>query len=427
MTLPRLIRPIAQARTWKETLHLLLDLPAGIVWFTAVVTGLSLSVGLLAVFLLGIPIFLATLLFARVISVVDRWRAKTFLGLRLASPFRPLTGGSLWSRTKRLAGDVAAWKALAYGVLMLPIGIFTFTVTVTLWATTLSLLTAGAWGWALPEGGVRFGDDVRNTGLLVNTWYEYLVLVLVGMVLLIATLWAIRGLAALSRLFDRAMLGPSAHAALTERVTQLDRSRAASVDASEQELRRIERDLHDGAQQRLVALALDLGLARQRLADGLPAEQVAGLVDQAHEEAKQAIAELRDLVRGIHPAVLTDRGLDAALSAVAARSPVPVEVDVELPVRPPPAVETTAYYVAAEALTNVAKHARASRASIRIRQADDVVVVEVGDDGRGGAQIGDAGGLAGLRDRVLGIEGTLRVASPPGGPTMLVAELPCES
>jgi signal transduction histidine kinase len=246
-------------------------------------------------------------------------------------------------------------------------------------------------------------------------------------VLLVATVWLVRGLAALTKLFDRAMLGPNERAALTERVTQLDRSRAASVDASEQELRRIERDLHDGAQQRLVALAMDLGLARQRLAEGAGPEQVAGMVDQAHEEAKQAIVELRDLVRGIHPAVLTDRGLDAALSAVAARSPVPVDVDVVLPVRPPPPVETTAYYVAAEALTNVAKHAGASRATIRIRQIDRDVVVEVGDDGRGGAQIGDAGGLAGLRDRVLAVEGRLRVASPPGGPTMLVAELPCGS
>jgi signal transduction histidine kinase len=428
MKLPRLIRPVAEARTWKETAHLLLDLPAGIAWFTAVVTLVSLSIGLLAAFLLGIPIFIATLLFARVISAVDRWRARTFLDLPLASPFKRLGGGgSLWDRAGRIVADSAGWKALTYGVLMLPIGIFSFTVAVTLWSTTLGCLTAGAWGWALPENGIRFGNDVTNSGFLVNTWYEYAVLALLGVVLLVVTLWTIRGLANLVRLFERAMLGPGAHAALTERVTQLDRSRAASVDASEQELRRIERDLHDGAQQRLVALAMDLGMARQRLADGLPADQVAGLVDQAHEEAKQAIAELRDLVRGIHPAVLTDRGLDAALSAVAARSPVPVEVDVELPVRPPPAVETTAYYVAAEALTNVAKHARASRATIRVRQVDDVVVVEVGDDGRGGAQIGDAGGLAGLRDRVLGIEGTLRVASPPGGPTMLVAELPCGS
>jgi signal transduction histidine kinase len=427
VTLPRILRPIVEARTWKETIYLLLDLPLGIAWFTIIVTMVSLSGGLLALALVGIPLFLGLLLFTRVISAVERGRAGLLLEMQLGSPFRPIGDGRIWARVKRILADPAPWKTLVYGLLMLPIGIFTFTLTVTLLSTSLACLTGSIWGWALPDGGLRFGDSEPKTGILVDTWYEYLALAVIGLVLFVLTVWVIRGLAALARAFVRALLGPSARGALTQRVTQLDRSRAASVEATEQELRRIERDLHDGAQQRLVALAIDLGRARQRLADGAASDQVAGIVDQAHEEAKQAIVELRELVRGIHPAVLTDRGLDAALSAVAARSPVPVDVVVDLPRRPPPAIETTAYYVAAEALTNVAKHARASRATVRIREVDGEVVVEVGDDGDGGARIAEGGGLAGLRDRVLGVEGRLRLASPPGGPTLLVAELPCGS
>jgi signal transduction histidine kinase len=156
-------------------------------------------------------------------------------------------------------------------------------------------------------------------------------------------------------------------------------------------------------------------------------------VARAHDEAKQAITELRDLVRGIHPSVLTDRGLDAALSALAARSPVPVDVQVELPERPPAAIEAAAYFVVAEALTNVAKHSAASAAWVRVTDrpatpdAPRRIVVEIRDDGRGGAEVHAGGGLAGLRDRVLAVEGRLRIASPTGGPTMLVAELPCGS
>jgi signal transduction histidine kinase len=427
MTPPRILRPFVEVRTLKEALYLLLDLPLGIAWFTIIVTVVTLAAGVLALALVGIPLFLGLLLLTRVISAVERGRARLLLDTPLGSPFRPIGEGRVWTRVKRILGDPAPWKTLLYGVLLLPVGIFTFTVTVTLLAVSLGFLTGSIWGWALPEGGLRFGDEAAKTGFLVDTWYEYVALALLGLVLLVVSVWVIRGLATFARWFVRALLGPSTRAALTERVTQLDRSRVATIDATEQELRRIERDLHDGAQQRLVALAMDLGIARQRLADGAASEQVAGIVDQAHEEAKQAIVELRELVRGIHPAVLTDRGLDAALSALAARSPVPVDVVVDLARRPLPAIETTAYYVAAEALTNVAKHARASRATVRIRELDGTIVVEVGDDGIGGARITDGGGLAGLRDRVVGVEGRLRVASPPGGPTLLVAELLCGS
>ncbi|HVT67140.1 MAG TPA: histidine kinase, partial [Trebonia sp.] len=212
---------------------------------------------------------------------------------------------------------------------------------------------------------------------------------------------------------------------LVEAVDRLRRSRAGLVDAFEVERRRIERDLHDGAQQRLVALAMELGRAKAKLADDVDA--AAALVDQAHTEAKAALTELRDLVRGVHPPVLTDRGLDAALSGLAARCPVPVSLHVDVPARPRPAVEAVAYFTVAEALTNVAKHSRASHASVVVEGGDNrgtALHVVISDDGIGGADPGGAG-LAGLADRIAGVDGSLSVESPPGGPTIVSAVLPC--
>jgi signal transduction histidine kinase len=212
---------------------------------------------------------------------------------------------------------------------------------------------------------------------------------------------------------------------LGEQVSKLNASRAAAVDSAEAERRRIERDLHDGAQQRLVALAMDLGTARERLDDDPEAGRA--LVAEAHEEAKAALKEIRDLVRGIHPVILSDRGLDAALSAVVARSAVPVTLQVTVPERPPPAVESAAYFIVTEALTNVARHSRATTATVTIERAGDRLVVEVRDDGVGGAVIDGGSGLRGLRDRITALGGTFHILSPDGGPTSLIAELPCGS
>ena len=197
------------------------------------------------------------------------------------------------------------------------------------------------------------------------------------------------------------------------------------VDAAEAERRRIERDLHDGAQQRLVALAMELGRAKSKLADDVDAARE--LVEQAHAEAKAALKELRDLVRGVHPPVLTDRGLDAALSGLAARCTVPVDVQVDvLPVRPKPAVEAVAYFVVSEALTNVAKHSRATRATVVVEEHGHpgTLHIVISDDGIGGADPHGAG-LNGLADRVSGVDGRLTVESPRGGPTLISAVLPC--
>jgi signal transduction histidine kinase len=220
-------------------------------------------------------------------------------------------------------------------------------------------------------------------------------------------------------------LGPGVRDELARRVESLTDSRAAAVQAADAERRRIERDLHDGTQQRLTALALNLGIARATLTDLSPPAREA--IVRAHDQAKQASAELRDFVRGMYPAVLYDRGLDAALSGIAARAPLPVRLRVAVGKRATPAVEAVAYFVISEALTNVVKHAQASAVDVVVERVDDCLHVTVSDDGRGGADVRAGSGLRGLSQRVSSVDGTLRVDSPAGGPTMIVAELPCGS
>jgi signal transduction histidine kinase len=223
----------------------------------------------------------------------------------------------------------------------------------------------------------------------------------------------------------RALLGPT-RGELERAAARSAEQRDLAVAAASGGRRQIERDLHDGAQARLVSLAVDLGRARRRLEEGGSSDEAAELVRSAHEEAKQALSEIRDLARGIHPAVLTDRGLDAALSSLAARSPVPVALTSDLgEERAPEQVESAAYFVVAEALTNVARHSEASRAAVSVMRDNGVLVVEVRDDGVGGAQAEPGSGLAGLHDRVGAVGGTLVVESPPGGPTAITAVLPC--
>jgi signal transduction histidine kinase len=235
-------------------------------------------------------------------------------------------------------------------------------------------------------------------------------------------IWPALGLAVpvVIHLVVRLTVPPSAE--LERRIEVLTNTRAGAVDVQEQELRRIERDLHDGAQARLVALGMSLGMAEQKLASD--PERARDLLVEAREGAREALEELRDLARGIHPPILADRGLGAAVAALAARSPLPVDVSVHGE-RPPPAVESAAYFVAAEALANAGKHAEASRMEVRVTRRQGVLVVEVTDDGRGGADPSGSG-LSGLRRRVEALDGRLEVMSPEGGPTTVRAELPCE-
>jgi signal transduction histidine kinase len=240
---------------------------------------------------------------------------------------------------------------------------------------------------------------------------------LAGALLLPVAAYTITAWAGARGAMARAILAPA-----QSELTEVLRSRARLVDAFEMERRRIERDLHDGAQQRLVSLSMSLGVAGLDLPEG---SEAARLIRLAHDEAKQALAELRELIRGVHSPVLTDRGLAAAVQDVAGRSPVPVDVDVDLPGRLPAPVEVTAYYVVSEALANLAKHSGAARGGVTGRIERGTLVVEVRDDGVGGADPGKGTGLTGLADRLSVVEGRLSLSSPPGGPTRLRAEIPC--
>jgi signal transduction histidine kinase len=311
--------------------------------------------------------------------------------------------------------DRATWGELGYMLLRFPLSALTATVSFGVWSAALVMLTLPAYSSALPSGGPEFGDTVlRGTPTIAGA-------AAVGLVLLLAAPALTRGLAAADAAASRRLLGPRRD--LAARVDELERSRERVVDAAEAERRRIERDLHDGAQQRLVALAMELGRAKAKFADDLDAAK--DLVDQAHAQAKEALTELRNLVRGVHPPVLTDRGLDAALSGLAALCPVPVDVHVDVPVRPRASVEAVAYFVVAEALTNVAKHSRASHAKVVVEGHGfpGTLTVMVSDDGIGGADPGSPG-LSGLADRVSGVDGRLTVESPKGGPTIIAVELP---
>jgi len=285
------------------------------------------------------------------------------------------------------------------------------------WSLGLVLITAPAYFWALPGGGFNLGGHIIHyPGALIAG-------ALVGLVVLLLSPGVTALLAAGDAAVARGLLG-SGREELTARIGELETSRARVMDAAEAERMRIERDLHDGAQQRLVSLAMELGRAKAKF-DSDP-EGAEAIVSQAHEEAKAALAELRNLVRGVHPPVLSDRGLDAALSGLAALSPVPVTVSVDLPARPPAAVEAIAYFVVAEGLTNIAKHSHASHAQVVVVRSGDVLSLEITDDGVGGAD--PAGqGLSGLAARVAGVDGRLRVTSPAGGPTTLEVTLPCAS
>jgi signal transduction histidine kinase len=223
-----------------------------------------------------------------------------------------------------------------------------------------------------------------------------------------------------------ALLGPG-RVEMERRERTLRVTRGQAVAAAEAERRRIERDLHDGAQQRLVALAMDLGMAKSKLASGKDTETATKLVTEAHEGVKLALQELRDLARGIHPAVLTDRGLEAALAALTGRSKIPVELESSLTFRPGPEVESAAYFVASECLANMAKHSDATRAWIDLEHVNGNLRLVVGDNGIGGATVNEKGGLHGLADRIAPLDGILSVSSPLGGPTLIVMEIPCEA
>jgi signal transduction histidine kinase len=408
--------------TWFSFIHLLLNLPLGIVYFVLVVTAVSLGTGLL-ITLIGIPILIGTGWMVRTMGNIERARMNVFLGTTLRDPYRhdaPETG---WiARLFAIGKDPATWRDFVFLMLRLPMGIFTFTVMVAFWATALGLLASpiAYWfGWFRIQFGSWYVD---GPGAMMFA-------TLGGVLMTIVAFGVTRGLARLEAVLGAALLDASPDE-LRRRVADLASSRSRSMSAADQDRRRLERDLHDGAQQRIVSLAMTLGLAQQKLATN--PEQGARLVGEAHEEAKRALQDLRDLARGLHPAVLTDHGLEAALPALAARCPIPTRVDVSVSPRPAPAIESAAYFVVAEALTNVARHSQAKNVQVTARREGDLLMregdllmIDVRDDGIGGAHVEPGGGVAGLTDRVEALNGRLTLSSPAGGPTVLHVEMPC--
>ncbi len=413
-----LLRDLVSARTWLAMTNHLAGLFTGLVVFVVVTTGLSLGFSLLVLALVGLPILGVTLRLADWFAVAERARLSLMLGVSIPRWPAGTRAGYRWLiiPRRRMLAERATWGEIGYAFLRLPVSAVTLTLSVATWATGLVMLTLPAYNSSLPNGGATIGNTVvhRSAVLAASA--------LIGFALLLAAAQLTRGLAVMDAAMSRRLLGPPSD--LAARVVELERSRERVVDAAEAERRRIERDLHDGAQQRLVALAMELGRAKAKFADDLDAARE--LVDQAHAQAKEALTELRNLVRGVHPPVLTERGLDAALSGLAALCPVPVEVHVDVPVRPKSTVEAVAYFMVAEALTNVAKHSRASHAKVVVEGHGypGTLTVMVSDDGIGGADI-QSPGLAGLADRVSGVDGRLSVESPAGGPTIIAAELPC--
>jgi signal transduction histidine kinase len=405
-------------RTWLAMTSHLAGFVAGLAVFVVVVTGLSLGFSLLVLALVGLPLLGLTLRATSWFAAAERARVALMLGVRVPAWPAESRAGYRWGIVPRwgVLRERATWGEIGYALLRLPVSAVAMVGSLTIWSASLVLLTLPLYNKHLPSGGAKLGDVVlTGTPTMAAA-------AAIGLVLLLIAPQLTRGFGRADAALARGLLGPPSD--LAARVIELEDSRERVVDAAETERRRIERDLHDGAQQRLVALAMELGRAKARFADDPDAAKV--LVDQAHAQAKEALTELRNLVRGVHPPVLTERGLDAALSGLAALCPIPVEVHVDVPVRPRAAVEAVAYFVVAEALTNVAKHSRASHAKVVVEGHGfpGTLTVMISDDGIGGAKA-DSPGLSGLADRASGVDGRLSVESPSGGPTIIAVELPC--
>jgi signal transduction histidine kinase len=422
------------ARDWRPTVHALAGLAAGVL--TAAVLG-GLAIGWLAAILslvdgptggwelawfyvvvaLAGPLLLPWAV--QGLGALQRARFRAVLGVEIAAPPRPAAGAPLL----RAWRAPATWRQLGYHLLTMISG------------TAGGLLVVIFWSAPLLAVALLAGRHEYGPGATAGLGATILLAALLAAAMLRLAPWVARSVAEADEAGGRALLGPSRSEELVLRVEALARSRTEVVAATDAERRRIERDLHDGAQRRLVSLAMQLGMARAGLGDDIPAP-LRQVIEQAHDEATEALAELRQLVRGLHPAVLDDRGLDAALSGIAANAPLPVRLRVDVAPRCAPAIEAVAYFVVSEALTNVAKHAGASRAEVTVERTGERLRVVVGDDGRGGATLdpdpaapanGGGTGLRGLAQRAAAVDGTLTVSSPPGGPTAITVELPCGS
>ena len=429
--LATLLRAPIAAETWRGYLYLNVSAPLALTAF--VTLAVAMWIGALMSFLLvGIPLLALIVLGAREYGVVPRALARDLLGETVEAPRRrrPKGSGFLpWLRAS--LGDLDGWRAIAYIVVAFPVTVVGGWVVVVSTVMAVALFTYPVFWQVVDPTNTDSNGVVHHSGMqfgefYIDTWPRALAVSAAGLLALFVVPWIARAFTTVDRLLVRWLLGPTR---IATRVDDLEATRAHAVEDSAATLRRIERDLHDGTQARLVALAMHLDMAKETLA-GDPAAgadpdvaRARELLDRAHRNATDAITELRDVTRSIHPPAL-DRGLDEALATLAARSGVPARVDAQLSVRPAPAIETIAYFCVAELLTNVAKHSGAGHATVDVADRDGVLTLRVTDDGRGGAALVPGGGLAGLAERVRTVDGWLGLSSPPGGPTVAVVELP---
>ena len=367
------------------------------------------------------------LLLVPVLTWIQRHRLRVTAGIDIPPQPRRPDWLSRDGITETLRSQ-AYWRQAGYHYLAGPALAVSAIAAIGVWLAGVLFTFEYVYVWALsPEGALHRGTGGATTSsplpLVFGTIPADVALTAAGVAGLLVAPFLSSAVASLDARAARSLLGPSRAEELQHRVEHLTETRAGVVDAADAERRRLERDLHDGTQQRLVSLAMNLGMAR---AQASSAEEAHQAIAEAHEEAKAALAELRDLIRGLHPAVLEDRGLDAALSGVAARMPIPVRLTVDgLARRPSPVVEAVAYFVVSEGLANIAKHAQASQAEVFVQRSGDRLHVIVTDDGVGGADPARGTGLTGLARRAQSVDGTFEVVSPPGGPTVLSVDLPC--
>jgi signal transduction histidine kinase len=417
-------------RAWSELLYSMIGLPLACFGFSWEVGWLSAGVGT-AVTVIGLWVLAFAVVSSRWLGAMERGLLNSLLGERI-EPVPPVARRPGWlGATLGFMGDPVGWRAFAYQMIRFPLAITTFTFAVTLWSLVLGAVSYPIWWRALPvhyltKGGPAYHGyalwQSDSSSYYINTWPRVLVQALCGVALFWITPWVMRGFVGLHRMLGRALLGPTS---TMRRVQDLEVTRSQAVTSSNEQLRKIERDLHDGTQARLVALAMHLGQAKEDLdsPDPAAAERARTLIAGAHQQTKETLAELRDLARGIHPAILDD-GLESALSSLAARSPIRVKLDVKLPARPSATSETITYFSIAELLTNAVKHSGASEISVLLYQHDTLIGFLVTDDGRGGAMLGGGTGLAGLAARLGTVDGELSVESPMGGPTVVSGSLP---
>jgi signal transduction histidine kinase len=388
----------------------------GVALFCFVVT----SIAIIPV-TVGIPLTLAVTPWLRGLADYHRLWAARVMGVPIARPYRPRPDGGWLARTRWMVFDKATWRDLLWVLVNATAGL-------TLAILPIALLLSVAWYLVAMPILMGIVPHVFRTNYGIYSVYDVRTALISGVVLAgvaFGLFWVTaRPLMRAYARITRALLAPAERDRMANRIAELTESRAETVDTQAAELRRIERDLHDGAQARLVSLGMSLGMAESLLASDPDA--AGELLAEAREATGLALAELRDLVRGIHPPVLADRGLAGAVRALALANPLPVEVTVDLPGRLPAPVESAAYFAVAETLTNAAKHSGALSAWVRVSYADGRLGVMIGDDGRGGATQDPGGGLHGIERRLAAFDGTMMVASPIGGPTIVTMELPCE-